>query len=177
MPCSTAITPLPLLALLTTLIASAACAQPPALSPEAREQKVSAMYQGYVHDFPKVQSLTVEELDELMLDNKVTLVDVRPKIERDISMIPGAITSEELEANLDQYRDTKIVAYCTIGYRSGVYAKELHAKGIEILNLEGSLLAWTHAGKPLVNQEGPTNKLHVYGKRWNLAADGYEAVW
>ena len=177
MPCSTVATTLPLLALLTTLIASAACAQPPSLSPEARKHKVVEMYQGYVHDFPKVQGLTVEELDELMQTDEVTLVDVRPKKEREVSMIPGAISAEELEANLDQYRDTKIVAYCTIGYRSGVYAKELRAKGLEVLNLEGSILAWTHAGKPLVNQEGPTQKLHVYGKRWNLAADGYEAVW
>jgi hypothetical protein len=41
-----------------------------------------------------------------------------------------------------------------------------------------SLLAWSHAGGPLVDGEGrPTKRLHVFGARWDLAAEGYEPVW
>jgi sodium/bile acid cotransporter 7 len=50
-------------------------------------------------------------------------------------------------------------------------------RGVDVLNLEGSVLAWTHAGGPLVRDGVSTKRLHVYGRRWNLAADGYETVW
>ena len=47
-----------------------------------------------------------------------------------------------------------------------------------VQNLAGSMLAWTHADGELVDSDGnPTKRLHVFGKRWNLAADGYEGIW
>jgi hypothetical protein len=34
------------------------------------------------------------------------------------------------------------------------------------------------SGGELADATGaPTRRLHVYGERWNLAADGYETVW
>ena len=169
---------LPLLGLLSWLSASTACAQPTTdLSEAERLQQVESMFEGYQEDFPEVPAVTVEELETLTEEGSVTLVDVRPAEERAVSMIPGAISSEELEENLDLYRDTQIVTYCTIGYRSGIYAEELAAKGIRALNLEGSILAWTHAGKPLVNADGETYEVHVYGQQWALTADGYKPVW
>ena len=70
-----------------------------------------------------------------------------------------------------------MVAYCTVGARSSTYARRMGRKGVPVLNLEGSLLAWTHAGGELTDGSSPTKRLHVFGPRWNLAADGYEGVW
>ncbi|MEO1465267.1 MAG: rhodanese-like domain-containing protein, partial [Cyanobacteria bacterium J06633_1] len=69
------------------------------------------------------------------------------------------------------------IAYCTIGYRSGLYAQKLAQQGIEVLNLEGSLLAWSHVGGELVNATGRTNKVHVFGRQWRLTSEDYEPVW
>ena len=58
-----------------------------------------------------------------------------------------------------------------------MYAKDLQAKGWKVFNLKGAILAWTHAGGPLVDPEGPTRRVHVYSSRFNLVAEGYDAVW
>ena len=55
--------------------------------------------------------------------------------------------------------------------------QKLQKEGVEIRNLEGSLLSWTHAGGELVDDAGPTERLHVYGKRWDLAPEGIETIW
>ncbi|MCK5551872.1 MAG: rhodanese-like domain-containing protein, partial [Deltaproteobacteria bacterium] len=97
--------------------------------------------------------------------------------EQEVSMLPGAITSEEFEGNMEKYQDKTIVVYCTIGNRSGHYTKHLIEKGIRAYNLRGSILAWIHAGQRLVSDGEETRRVHVYGRKWNLAPKEYEAVW
>ena len=92
-------------------------------------------------------------------------------------MIPGAITQKEFEDRADELRGRTVVTYCTAGYRSGLYARKIQAKGWQVLNLEGSILSWTHAGGPLVNDQGPTKRVHVYNADWSLEAEAYEPVW
>jgi rhodanese-related sulfurtransferase len=139
--------------------------------------RIQQMYEGYRTDFPDVPGVSALELGEQAAEKALVLVDVRTPEEQRVSMIPGALTQEEFEAGREQYRDASIVAYCTIGARSGKFAAEQMKQGFHVRNLEGGILAWTHASGPLVGPDGPTRKVHVYGRRWNLAADGYESVW
>ena len=77
-----------------------------------------------------------------------------------------------------------VIPYCTIGYRSGHYTRDLQSRelGLTVRNLAGSILAWTHAGGPLVapgaagaaGQAEETRRLHVYGAAWDLAPRAYE---
>jgi sodium/bile acid cotransporter 7 len=46
-----------------------------------------------------------------------------------------------------------------------------------MLNLRGGLLAWVHAGGKVYDANGETRRIHVYGRKWNLAPNGYDAVW
>ena len=52
----------------------------------------------------------------------------------------------------------------------------------QVLNLEGSIVAWTHIGLPLVqrtaggNQPIETKRVHVYSPGWALQAKGYTPV-
>ncbi|MCB1021671.1 MAG: rhodanese-like domain-containing protein [Bryobacterales bacterium] len=135
------------------------------------------MYENYRGEFPEVRGISVEELERLAEAEEMVLVDVRTGEEQQVSMLPGAITSEQFRANRERYRKSVVVTYCTIGARSGSYAAELLHEGFDVRNLEGSILAWTHAGGDLVSPNGPTRQVHVYGRRWHLAAEGYEAVW
>ena len=106
------------------------------------------------------------------------IIDVRSPAERAVSFIPGAISTEEFERNLAQYRQATIIAYCTIGYRSGKYAEKWRQQGVKILNLEGSLLAWSHVRGKLIDATGSiTNKVHVFGRQWQLTADDYQPIW
>ncbi len=157
------------------LLLLAACGAPRPASDADKRQRIAEMYQGYKESFADVPDITVDEL--LALGDDVVVVDVREERERRVSMIPGALAKEVFEGNAEAYGGRRVVAYCTVGYRSGRYTAELRRRGWDALNLEGSLLAWTHAAQPLVDEDGETRRLHVYGKEWDLAAEGYETVW
>ena len=126
---------------------------------------------------PGVPELTVDELRQLQSQEEIVLVDVRTPDEQVVSMIPGAITATEFEDNRRSYEGATVVTYCTIGGRSGKYAKGLVDAGVKAFNLRGAILAWTHAGGDLVDTEAPTRRVHVHGRRFDLTADGYEPVW
>jgi len=142
-----------------------------------KKTAVYEMYAGYREDFPEVTDITPKEVMELLARNKkVVLVDVRTPEEQRVSMLPGAITREELLSNLDAYRDHVIIGYCTISYRSGKLAQELSKKGITMRNLTGGLLAWIHEGGKVYSQGKETQRVHVYGSKWDLSPERYQTV-
>ena len=148
------------------------------MSDEQKQEKIASLYQKYTRKFPQVQGISAADLmAELETDRDLLLVDVRKPEEQAVSMIPGAVTQREFEARRESFDGRRVVTYCTAGYRSGLYAKKLQKKGWDVLNLEGSLLSWTHEGGPLVDDEGPTLRIHVYSQDWSLEAEGYEPVW
>ena len=110
------------------------------------------------------------------LGARAVLVDVRPERERAVSTIPGAIT-EEAFAALPAESDRVIIAYCTIGERSGRFARDLVGNGVDARNLTGGILGWAFDGGELVDRAGePTKRAHVYGDRWNLLPEGWVGV-
>ena len=149
------------------------------MSDEQKRERIESLYLKYQRKFPEVAGVTASELkEELEEGHQLLLVDVRKPEEQAISMIPGAITQNEFEQDQESFRGQPIITYCTAGYRSGLYAKKLQKKGWEVRNLEGSLLAWTHAGGPLADSSGePTRRVHVYSADWSLEASDYDPVW
>ena len=147
-------------------------------SEEWKQNKIETLYQNYLEEFPLVKTINVRQLQQWQHQGReIVLVDVRSPEEVAVSMIPGAITQQEFETNIENYKNSKIIAYCTIGYRSGKYAESWQERGVEILNLEGSLLAWSHIRGKLVNSKGRTNQVHVFNRRWRLVADNYQPIW
>ena len=148
------------------------------LDDQAKEQKILAMYQAYKSkSFPNIPDISVMELLKLKSQEKIVLVDVREPREQRVSMIPDAISVSDFEKNFQHYKNEKVVLYCTIGYRSGLYARKLLKKNVKAMNLAGSVLAWAHAGKTFVGPNGETKRVHVYSKKWNLLPREYEPVW
>jgi sodium/bile acid cotransporter 7 len=137
------------------------------------------MYRGYrAAAFADVAEIEVGELPALEAREPVVLVDCREDRERDVSMINGAISKAEFEADAASYRDRVVVTYCTIGYRSGVYAMALAERGFRARNLVGGVLVWAHDGRPFADQDGnATRRVHVYGAKWDLLPDEYESVY
>ena len=142
-----------------------------------KQLRIDSLYAVSKRLFPRVSDVTVEELDRLRETSDVVLVDVRNSPEQDVSMIPGAITKGEFEADPQAYADKTLVTYCTIGHRSGLYAQELQKSGFRVFNLKGSILAWTHAHRELADAAGATRKVHVAGPKWSLESSDYEPVW
>ena len=139
-------------------------------------ERVMALYGDYKTDFPDVPEMLVEELVEKQKNQNVILVDNREPNEIEVSMIPGAITGKEFLSTLEDYDDSIVIAYCTIGSRSGLFAKRL--REIKVYNLRGGVLAWAHAGKTFIDSQGKqTIRVHVYGPQWDLLPEGYKAVY
>lgn len=146
---------------------------------QERLDRLNAMFEKAARGFPDVPPITPEDLKQRLARDEVVLVDVRTPQEQAVSMIPGAITTEQFEENAAKYDGRTVVTYCTIGGRSGMYGRDLKSSGFkgDVFNLQGAILAWTHAGGELVNADGPTKKVHTHGRKFSLAAEGYEAVW
>ena len=134
------------------------------------------MYRVIQNDFSGVKEIKLEDFKKLN-SKEIIIVDVRNSKEQSISMIKGAITLDQFEKNPNKYKDKKIIAYCTIGYRSGKFVKEISKKGFDAYNLEGSILGWIHHQGPLVDQnKQQTKRIHVYGSSWDLPPDGYTST-
>ena len=110
---------------------------------------------------------------------QVYLVDVRSANEREISMVDGAISKEEFEAReLNSYKEAEIVMYCTIGFKSGNYARMLKSKGMDVYNAQGVVPFSHDEACKFVHGDSkePTKRIHVYGSYLNLVGPGYEAI-
>lgn len=154
------------------------CGKPHPTTDEGRLKRLMDMYATYRLAFPTVKGISAEALNQhLAAGDDLVLVDVRPSEERDVSTLPGAVPIAVVMDNEADYLDRTLVAYCTVGGRSGLHAFRLKRRGFDVLNFEGSILAWTHVGGALIDKQGaPTRRVHVYGERWNLSAEGYEPV-
>ena len=147
------------------------------LSDGDRRQKIDDMYNDYKKQFPEVRDLTAQKAMDLAADRKTVFIDIRESREQQISMLPGAITEKEFKEDPAKYKDAVKIAYCTISYRSGIFAQKLQEIGIPVYNLKGGILAWVHDGGKVYDQKGETDRIHVYGRRWNLGPKSYQAVW
>ena len=161
---------------LVWLIPSPASCIAQSLSDADKSQRVMAMYADYREDFPGIEEIDAAAAIALVGDRDVVFVDVREPEEQAVSMIPGAVTSEVFMAGLAYFRGQRIIGYCTISYRSGKLAAKLDREGITMTNLEGGLLAWVHAGGPLVRGNRPVQEMHVYGRKWDMAPAAIETV-
>lgn len=132
-------------------------------------------------DIPEVSGKTLNALmDSSALDTtkNFILVDVRTPQERHVSVIPSAVDGQFFERHLADYQHKKIIVYCTIGYRSGFYARTLREKGLDAYNLSEGILGWTHANGRLLDSHGhSTKRVHVYSRPWHLAVKDHIAVY
>jgi rhodanese-related sulfurtransferase len=104
-------------------------------------------------------------------------LDVRSEAEIAVSVIPGAITRAEYEADPARYSGYRLVPYCTVGYRSRQYTEALRDRGVDAVNFEGSIIAWVEAGQPLETLAGEsTNRVHTWSSRFTVP-DRYEQVY
>jgi len=123
--------------------------------------------------FPTVQGLTVKELAQ-WLENPVklqpTLLDARSEAEYAVSHLKGAKRIEPNSPNLAAVaasKDTPIVVYCSVGYRSAAVASRLvQAKFSHVYNLEGSIFQWANSGRPVFKDDRPTLLVHPYNSLW-----------
>lgn len=128
------------------------------------------------HRFPQVQWISTRELAAWMADKRrpaPLLLDVRTQEEWNVSHLegarrvdPGASAEQAAEG---ASKETPIVTYCAVGYRSGAMAMKLRAAGFtKVRNLEGSIFEWANEHRPLVSGAERVTAVHPYNKLWGL---------
>ncbi len=124
--------------------------------------------------FHDIQWITTQQLADWLADGQrpaPVLLDVRTPAEWNVSHLANArrvdpqATAQEAAGGLA--KDAPIVAYCSVGYRSGEMAQRLRAAGFShVQDLEGSIFEWANEGRPLVHEGKPANKVHPYNASW-----------
>ncbi|MEX1118474.1 MAG: rhodanese-like domain-containing protein [Terrimicrobiaceae bacterium] len=120
-------------------------------------------------EFPDVPTISTKEL--AALDPAPLLMDVRAEKEYAVSHLAKAIRAGKDPAEqlieLGISKNSSIVVYCSVGYRSSLLAQKLRESGfLNVRNLEGSIFAWANEGRPLVNANGPTTGVHPFDVTW-----------
>jgi rhodanese-related sulfurtransferase len=99
------------------------------------------------------------------------ILDTRERVEFDISHIDNAINIGYNGFSLERLnafdKDTTIVVYCSVGYRSSKIAQILIDAGFnDVRNLDGGIFKWVNQNNEIVNHSIKTDSLHTYNKRW-----------
>jgi rhodanese-related sulfurtransferase len=126
------------------------------------------------HRFPKVTWISSTQLASWLDDKNrppPVLLDVRTEAEWEVSHLSGArridpgAAVEEVISGMP--KETPIVTYCAVGYRSGALATKLRQAGFtNVWNLEGSIFEWANEHRPLVREEKPVTTVHPYSNLW-----------
>ena len=125
-------------------------------------------------EFPDVRRITTVELAAWLADRSrptPLLLDVRTRAEFEVSHLEGAkhIDPAAPASTLHVAKDRPIVTYCSVGYRSGAFAKKLGDAGyMNVANLEGSIFRWANEGRPIVANGVRVDKVHPYNGTWGL---------
>jgi len=121
-----------------------------------------------------IYSVPVLDVDDLKNNlDEYLILDAREEKEFETSHIPGAHLVGYNHLDLGSLegisKDTKIVVYCSIGYRSEKVGEKLSALGFrKVYNLYGSIFEWANRNYPLENiNDLNTKEVHTYSKKWS----------
>ncbi len=90
------------------------------------------------------------------LPEGLTVLDVREPMEWAYGHIEGAlhIPLGTLTARVDELPAGQVLVVCKVGGRSAQATMWLQQQGHEVVNLDGGMLDWEAAGRPMVSESG-----------------------
>ena len=102
---------------------------------------------------------------------KIVFLDAREIAEYKVSHIKEAIhvgyDDFDLKTVKDISKNTTIVIYCSVGYRSGKIGKKLREAGFtSVFNLWGGLFDWANNGNEVYKNGKKVTTVHPYNKNW-----------
>lgn len=138
------------------------------------EPEWSQVKQSIRDEFGDVPQLTTQELAEWLEDSDrpaPLLLDAREQDEFEVSHLQGAYLATDLSQALrvldDRPRETPIVVYCSVGYRSSRLSRQLKELGwTRVSNLEGSIFQWANEGRPVYRGTQPVGEVHPFDDHW-----------
>jgi rhodanese-related sulfurtransferase len=141
---------------------------------EGRTMGLDLVRQVTGRKFPGVKHITTAELAGWLADSgrsQPLLLDARTAPEYAVSHLAGARRIDPIRPLLRHMeafaRDTPVVVYCSVGYRSARVARWLGRQGFtNVRQLDGSLFAWANEGRPMVADGRSVREVHPYNDFW-----------
>ena len=132
------------------------------------KEKLESLYN---HTVPLVNSNDL--ITEIKHGKSVILLDTRSDAEYNVSHLEGArkIDFDDFEKKdvQDIPKDSRVVVYCSVGYRSEKIGEQLLDMGFtDVRNLYGGIFQWKNEGFKIVNEKSvETDSVHTYNKSWS----------
>ncbi|RAU82034.1 rhodanese-like domain-containing protein [Pontibacter arcticus] len=125
----------------------------------------------YSHTVPVIKSAELKE--QMQQKQPPVLLDARAPEEYKVSHLKGArlvgYDTFEVSKLKDIPKNTPLVVYCSVGYRSEKVGEQLQEAGFtNVRNLYGGLFDWVNTGLPVYNKAGRTKQVHAYAKSWGI---------
>lgn len=124
-------------------------------------------------DAPQISTATLAS--RLAVGEQIVLLDVRSPAEFEVSHLRGAIrvdpTDHDRALPAEVRAGAKVVAYCSVGWRSSELVEKLRLSGIEAENLEGSIFQWVAEDRPVYRGDEPVAVVHPYSPAWAWLVD------
>lgn len=130
------------------------------------DPKFEKMLSGLLdHSVPEV---TVAQIKD---SSQIIFLDAREINEFNISHIDSAIwvgyNTFQIDSLKDISKQSKIVVYCSVGYRSEKVSEKLIKAGYtDVSNLYGGIFEWSNSKLPLFDRKGITDTVHAYDQNW-----------
>ena len=117
-----------------------------------------------------VPAISVRELSSIR--DQYIILDAREPEEYEVSRIPGAVhvgfEDFTFESLPDISKESPIVVYCSVGYRSEKIGERLTDAGFSnVRNLYGGIFEWVNQGQTLVGDGSTVSKIHPYSTIWS----------
>lgn len=121
-----------------------------------------------------VPSVNIEQLSNELPTDSIVLLDSREQSEYQVSHLKNSIW-----VGYDVFdstkvasfpKDTAIVVYCSVGYRSERIGEKLQQMGFtNVYNLYGGIFEWANQTQEVLDStETPTKKVHGFSKVWGI---------
>ena len=131
---------------------------------------------GYSFMLKNLLSHTVPEISvkqAVAKKSQAVFLDAREKKEFEVSSIKGAryVGYDHFDfKSLDGIdKNTEIIVYCSVGYRSEKVSEKLIAKGFKnVSNLYGGIFEWVNEGNPVYKNGKKTSRVHAYDRKWGV---------
>lgn len=102
-----------------------------------------------------IPTIVMSDLPDPLPEGLIVL-DVREQVEWDHGHIAGAVHVPlmELSDRLTEVSQEQTLVVCKVGGRSAQATAWLSQQGHEVVNLDGGMLEWEAAGRPMVSENG-----------------------
>ncbi|MDF1694208.1 MAG: rhodanese-like domain-containing protein [Saprospiraceae bacterium] len=158
----------------------------PSFSQETVIQCVNPEFDQLVDQYLNYSVPTISVADAFESRDKFIFLDARETNEYNTSHIEKAVHIGYNHFNIEALnskfaKDTPLIVYCSIGYRSEKIGEILKKNGFhKVYNLYGSIFEWVNQHHPIVDKGAkPTDQLHTYNKKWGkwVQAENIQKSW